>query len=1556
MRTILHLTRSLPSFKNTAAQFFLQHIVLFLLFLTAFYHQAVSQQPAFPGAEGGGRYTTGGRGGTVYEVTNLNDAGAGSLRDALSVGNRTIVFRVSGIIRLQSRLNIRRDNITIAGQTAPGDGICITGYTVNIGANNVILRYLRCRLGDETGIEDDAMNGFAGTISYQNILIDHCSLSWSVDETGTFYGVKDFTLQWCILSESMYHSVHDKGDHGYGGIWGGQNASFHHNLLAHHTSRCPRFGGSRYTGRPDLETVDFRNNVIYNWGHLNSTYGGEGGNYNMVNNYYKPGPATPGSLGASASSNLRNRILNYTSYYYATDSKIYPDTLFGGKFYINGNWVDGYPDVTADNWTRGVQKDSYAKADSLMAAARQGAAFPFADVTTQPAQTAFQLVLDGAGATLPRRDPVDKRIVNEARTGTATYEGSTYAAINRTGISHPSGIIDTQTDAGGWPAYNSTPALPDTDHDGMPDNWETANGLNPTDAADRNNIAPDGYTMLEKYLNSITAVSPDIAVNGTVNAFSQTTGAPSAAQTYTVSASNLAGGLTITPPANFEVSADGGSHWYTQSSPLVLSQSNGSVNAAVIAVRLNAGAGGNYAGSVVHTSAGAYAVSVAVKGSMVTPAPEGTSVVVAQDGSGNYTTVQAAIDAAPAGRTTPYIIFIRNGRYREKVTIPANKPFIQLMGESVANTIVVWDDYNGKANPAGGVFGTSNSATVTVNANDFMAANITFENATGYTGDGPQALAINVNSDRAVFKNCRFTGGQDTLLANGNGKRQYFRNCYIDGNTDFIFGSAIAVFDSCVIYPRDRVDGNGGGYLTAANTPAGQAYGYVFRDCRITANRGVTSYTLGRPWQNDASTADAAKSNNKVVFLNGVMGSSVRPEGWSVWDAGTDVNKITYAEYKTKKFDGNLANVSQRVGWSKQLTDAEAAAYYNTTSIFGTWDPCTTAASVCTNAAPDIAVSNFRAKKGTATIPSVLTWNICWPLAGISYELYRSTGRSNFTKVFEQTALNDTAVNFLYQDAVPTAGTTYYYFVRASKAGLAAHVTDTISVSSTPTLVLGGTLGAFAQTTGTPSGTQAYTISGTNLTDNVVIVPPAGYEMSVNGSTSWVGSASSVVLTPNAGILNAVTITVRLNANTAGTYNGNIVHTSSGALAVNQAVTGNTGDAPPAQSAVLVHWPLTASGTDSLEVRAKGVLAGTPSFSRFTFADGTTLPGYPAYSGVNGQSFAPAAVGLWTATTPGPGGNLNRTFYEQFTIAATAGQVRVDSIVLSSAFVNTASNTKLGVAYSKTGFTTADSTNVTGGTALVPPAASTPLLSTANGAFATPVILLQSAAGPVNTYAFALNEATGVIIAPGQTLTIRLYYSCGSTSAGRYAMLKDVKIRGAISTGGALPLRLLSFTGWYDGAANRLQWTTADEINVKEFVVERSLDGNGYAVIGTVAAGGNRYTFADPAASDAYYRVKMADKDGTFVYSQVIYLRSKDAAALKLYPDPVRSTLTVQHAAEAGVRSIEIMALDGRVMKQQPVAAGSSKTGIDVRFLPQGTYLLQYRKGDVRVVKRFVKE
>lgn len=429
---------------------------------------------AFPTAEGYGRFTTGGRGGRVFIVDSLEDDKnkPGTFRYAVEQsGPRTIVFEVSGNIELKSTLKITNGDLTIAGQTAPGDGICIKNYPVQIDADNVIIRFLRFRLGDEMQEEADAFWGRRR----KNIIIDHCSMSWSVDETASFYDNTFFTMQWCIISESLYNSVHGKGKHGYGGIWGGKGATFHHNLLAHHSSRNPRFCGSRYHGNPEAEGVDFRNNVIYNWG-SNSAYGGEGGYYNIVANYYKPGPATK--------SNVKSRIVNPSAP--ASDNQ-YPAI---GKWYVAGNYMEGNAGVTADNWA-GVHPDSGISKQSIHLASP----FPAAPVKTQTAQEAYELVLANAGAIKPRRDNVDSRIVEEVRNGTATY-GGTYGA----GL----GIIDTQATVGGWPVLQSGTAPADSDRDGMPDEWELKHGLNPNDPADRNgDFNGDGYTNLEKYLNEL---------------------------------------------------------------------------------------------------------------------------------------------------------------------------------------------------------------------------------------------------------------------------------------------------------------------------------------------------------------------------------------------------------------------------------------------------------------------------------------------------------------------------------------------------------------------------------------------------------------------------------------------------------------------------------------------------------------------------------------------------------------------------------------------------------------------------------------------------------------------------------------------------------------------------------------------------------------------------------------------------------------------------------------------------------------------------------------------
>lgn len=419
--------------------------------------------PAFPGAEGFGARATGGRGGRVIAVTNLHDSGPGSLRAALDdEGPRAVVFRVSGNIALKSSLKLKNGDVTIAGQTAPGDGICLQNYGLALsGANNVIIRYLRIRPGDTAGVELDAFGGRKG----ENIIVDHCSMSWSIDECVSIYsGARNVTIQWCLISESLYQSVHSKGHHGFGGIWGGQKASWHHNLLAHHSSRNPRI-----VGKNEDQLIDLRNNVIYNWGY-NSTYGGDGDvRVNLINNVYKPGPATR--------ENVRARIAN--------PSQGNPPN----NWWIDGNLVVDSPQVTADNW-RGVHPSGGIAAEVL----RAPKPVDVAPVATQPAKDAYELVLTSAGATLPRRDPVDGRIIEEVRTGTARF-GETFEGGGK-------GIIDSQEAVGGWPEFRSAAAPPDSDNDGMPDAWERKSGLDPSAADDHaQDNDKDGYTNLEEYLN-----------------------------------------------------------------------------------------------------------------------------------------------------------------------------------------------------------------------------------------------------------------------------------------------------------------------------------------------------------------------------------------------------------------------------------------------------------------------------------------------------------------------------------------------------------------------------------------------------------------------------------------------------------------------------------------------------------------------------------------------------------------------------------------------------------------------------------------------------------------------------------------------------------------------------------------------------------------------------------------------------------------------------------------------------------------------------------------------
>lgn len=409
--------------------------------------------PAFPGAEGGGMYASGGRGYDVYEVTNLNDSGPGSLRDAVSGDNRMVVFRVSGTIHLSSALSINsRKNITIAGQTAPGDGICIAGFNTDISnSSNIIIRYLRFRPGSANiSSEPDAIGGRGS----KYLMLDHISAGWSTDESMSFYENDNVTVQWSIINESLTLSGHVKGRHGYGGIWGGKDTTYHHNLFTTHTSRMPRIGNGATPG-----SITMSNNVVYNWG-FNNTYGGMTTLLsNVINNYYKPGPSTLRSV--------RERVINPGD----------------GEFYVNGNYMFGSPEVTADN-NKGIQDRIPATVISKTPFQNVG----YTNVAIEDAEAAYQAVLARAGAVLPRRDAVDARLVEDVRNGTGR-------------------IINREFEVGGYPELKSAEAPLDTDHDGMPDAWEETKGLDKTNAADGKAITASGYSNLELYLNSLVDMS-----------------------------------------------------------------------------------------------------------------------------------------------------------------------------------------------------------------------------------------------------------------------------------------------------------------------------------------------------------------------------------------------------------------------------------------------------------------------------------------------------------------------------------------------------------------------------------------------------------------------------------------------------------------------------------------------------------------------------------------------------------------------------------------------------------------------------------------------------------------------------------------------------------------------------------------------------------------------------------------------------------------------------------------------------------------------------------------
>ena len=461
--------------------------------------EGLAQTPAFPTAEGFGKYASGGRGGKVVEVTNLNDSGEGSLRWALTetgCENATIVFRVSGVINIgpnprrknENSIRAKLKNVTIAGQTAPGAGIVLRGGKLNLGGSeNVIIRNIRGRMGvgeDSTKSKKENFieGGAIGIENATNIIIDHCCFGWSGEENMTMYDNHFTTVQWCIIHEGLYDAGHKKGVRGYGAQWGGSPATFHHNLLVHNDSRSPRINGASNAHGDRNVFLEYINNVNYNWGRQNSCYGGEneageGSTHecNFVGNYYKPGPAHPqDNYFIELSQARKGKKLTCPS-----------------RWYMKDNVMEGVK--IKDTWQLVSNKTPYdleqLKSDTLLTTYdynRYG-------TSAEKAKKAYRQVIRKAGTI--HRDAIECRIIQEVMDSMAQYQGVT---------AHKPGIIDSPSDVGGWPVYPDIRPEVDSDHDGMPDKWESSNGMNPQDPEDgRCVVTREGYTALEVYLCSL---------------------------------------------------------------------------------------------------------------------------------------------------------------------------------------------------------------------------------------------------------------------------------------------------------------------------------------------------------------------------------------------------------------------------------------------------------------------------------------------------------------------------------------------------------------------------------------------------------------------------------------------------------------------------------------------------------------------------------------------------------------------------------------------------------------------------------------------------------------------------------------------------------------------------------------------------------------------------------------------------------------------------------------------------------------------------------------------
>lgn len=841
---------------------------------------------AFPGAEGYGRFTTGGRmtdnrGARVYYVTRNDDCPddalvEGTLRWALRSGDdtpRTVLFRTCGTIYLTSKLALNHPNITIAGQTAPGGGICIAGYQMKLSQPNIIIRHVRFRSGDLTA---DSMSPL-DVENTHHIVLDHCSLSWSMEENLTLYDCDSTTMQWCISAEGLYYSKNVKGERSYAMQWGGEHGTMHHCLISNSMSRTPRFNGVRPNTHDRHADNEFANNVIFNWGSHNSVYGGEcstgvAGDYDrvyMVGNYFRPGPATKSGAASrryfvSASGDNINQVGEWylSGNKFETSSRWAPATSIWSNAELERVNRDNYYGFVSDNASRAMNFWSVSPSQTLAdKALLHELPYPLSGLSYESADEAFAAVTTSAGASLPRYDEVDRRLLDEAAGHRdPQFHGASFTSPKNGNTTTPAaGIINSPADvrlertdefyaldeATGqtvktrlWPWLGMDEGeqlMKDTDSDGMPDDYELAAGLNPADAADGYRLTESGYSNLEVFLNGVAD-----------------------------------GLIDLTP--------------YKTAKPV---ERRVIFNAVV--------------------------------------SPTATPGVTSQ-GQTYFPTIADAVAAAgqQATKDAPYYILIEAGTYNEHVEI--TKPYIHLTGQN-RDDIVITDNKTKDDNANLG-----RTATVYVAADDVTLDNLTIRNT---YGQGKQALALYTLGDRISVTQCRIEGWQDTYRTGRNGQRHLVRECTISGTTDFIYNAGDVFFDADTLLLTNATN------VITAPTHISPKWGYVFRDAFIAPaaafppvgraaaspqpTAAAVTTDLGRPWGDTP----------KVAFIDTRLapGVSINPAGWR--DMGGLPTMM--AEYNTRDADGQPVDLSHRktlftadgkTAVSRaELTAAEAAAY-----------------------------------------------------------------------------------------------------------------------------------------------------------------------------------------------------------------------------------------------------------------------------------------------------------------------------------------------------------------------------------------------------------------------------------------------------------------------------------------------------------------------------------------------------------------------------------------------------------------------------------------------------